>query len=153
MKHIKNLYRRNRGRRITGASTPWGGASWTPETEKDFMRNLVVALENRRFLFDPLPEENRSWVVKSVLEVRKELTDTRKNLQNDSEADRTVKALVIACQDFLTRTPRNMSGFNEALTKLRGVFVVELQKICDVYKVKSDIVEKIQRSTPFDHKM
>jgi len=62
--------------RLTGISTPLGGASWEPaELEIGAARRLVAFLEDRRVLYDPGQLEVPSHCVQSVLEIRRCLSE------------------------------------------------------------------------------
>jgi hypothetical protein len=49
--------------RLTGISTPFGGASWQPaEMEIAGARRVIAFLEDRRVLYDPCQMEVPSWL-------------------------------------------------------------------------------------------
>jgi hypothetical protein len=62
--------------RLTGISTPFGGASWQPaELEIEGARRVLVFLEDRRVLYDPCEMEVPDHCVRSVIEIRHCLTE------------------------------------------------------------------------------
>ena len=71
-------WRRARGRsrpRLTGLSVLVAGVSWDwTESERDFVRQMIIALEDRRMLYyaypEHVPEKYMPHVVASVLETR-----------------------------------------------------------------------------------
>ena len=56
--------------RLTGFSTPFGGASWQPaELEIAGARRVIAFLEDRRVLYDPCQMEVPDHCVRSVIEI------------------------------------------------------------------------------------
>lgn len=136
---------------ITGISSPIFGISWNPEnTERDYAREIVSYLEDRRVLYIPSEMEVPSHCVESVLQIRQFLTSKISKLPEDSELVKSLRAMRTACRKFLNTT--NMRDgeiiifgaqkghfasweFNGAVGELRGVFGIHLVKIAVAYGI------------------
>src|ERR1700739_669859 len=90
--------------RLTGISTPFGGASWQPaEMEIATARRVVAFLEDRRVLYEPGEMEVPSHCVHSVIEIRHCLSDELGKLDGGSELAASLRAMRAACRKFLER--------------------------------------------------
>ena len=79
--------------RLTGISTPFGGASWQPaEMEIAGARRVIVFLEDRRVLYDPCQMEVPDHCVRSVIEIRHHLSDELGKLDSGSELAASLRA-------------------------------------------------------------
>lgn len=88
--------------RLTGFSLPFFGVQWTPPAdERDIVRGLLTALEDRRVLFVPHHLEVVSHVTSSVLQIREILTKTLQALPEISRAASFIRAMRAACRRFL----------------------------------------------------
>lgn len=88
--------------RLTGFSLPFFGVQWTPPAdERDIVRGLLTALEDRRVLFVPHHLEVVSHVTSSVLQIREILTKTLQALPETSRAAGSIRAMRAACRRFL----------------------------------------------------
>lgn len=88
--------------RLTGFSLPFFGVQWTPPAdEREIIRGLLAALEDRRVLFVPHHLEVVSHVTSSVLQMRETLTQTLQSLPETSHAAGSVRAMRAACRRFL----------------------------------------------------
>jgi len=89
-------------RRITGISTIFGGFQWTdpgpPQREK--VRHFIVALEDRRALFNPGYLEVRDQVIHSLSQIREICTEALKGLGEKDFAVVPIKAIRAACRRF-----------------------------------------------------
>ena len=127
--------------RLTGISTPFGGASWQPaELEIAGARRVIAFLEDRRVLYYPCQMEVPDHCVRSVIDI---LTDELGKLEGGSELAGSLRAMRAACRKFLERVGtdgregiRYASGggvqswtFGSALGELRGTFGVHVAKI------------------------
>ena len=137
------------GKRLTGVSTPFVGASWetVPNVEEEVLTRLVTFLEDRRVLYDPTEVEIPPRCVNSVLRIREVLVDLAGRLPRDSEVAATLRAMAGACRGFLDRLPDEMSPgrlghpsptwgypswvFQQALGVLRGQLGLYLQELVD----------------------
>jgi hypothetical protein len=88
--------------RLSGFSLPFFGVQWTPPAdEREIVRGLLTALEDRRVLFVLYHLEVVSQVTSSVLQMRETLTRTLKTLPETSRAAGSVRAMRAACRRFL----------------------------------------------------
>jgi hypothetical protein len=90
--------------RLTGISTPFGGASWQPaEMEVAAARRVIAFLEDRRVLYEPGQMEVPSHCVHSVIEIRHRLSDELGKLDSNSELGASLRAMRATCHKFLER--------------------------------------------------
>lgn len=93
----KDVARRLRGLSILGL-----GASWDyPPSEREAIRKLVLALEDRRALFNPPPAEVEDHVIASVSSIREQCTETLRELGESAKAAACVRIIRAACRRFL----------------------------------------------------
>lgn len=147
---------------LTGFSTPIFGVSWNPpETDRRIARNLLIFLEDRRALFGPLPFETPEWVVESVLEMRKELTNLLQSLGEESDIFPHLRAMRAACRKFLNecRAPGRPefdpdglldNYFLGSLGELRAFFGVQIAQLAVKYGI--DIEEELASILPIEDK-
>jgi hypothetical protein len=132
-------------KRITGISTPIFGISWNPDkTERDFARQVISFLEDRRVLFVPYEDEIPRHCIESVLQIRHFLTSKIGELPENSELDKSLRAMRAACRKFLNETQNpnyhfpswvSSCAINNALGELRGVFGIYTAKIAVAYGI------------------
>lgn len=147
--------------RLTGISTPFGGASWQPaELEIAGARRVIAFLEDRRVLYDPCEMEVPDHCVRSVIEIRHCLTEELGKLEAGSELAASLRAMRAACRKFLERVGtdgregiRYAVGsnvhswtFGSALGELRGTFGVHVAKIAAEFKL--DVEDKLASILP-----
>ena len=131
-------------RRITGISTPVFGVSWNPpESTRDVVRRLVAFLEDRRALYARYDMEYSKWVEKSVLGMRRELTDILQDCPEDEHLTGPIRAMRAACRKFLDQMGypggrRTMISPAEALGELRAIFGLHLARLCAAYGVDAE---------------
>jgi hypothetical protein len=146
--------------RLTGISTPFGGASWQPaEMEIATARRVVAFLEDRRVLYEP--SEMASHCVHSVIEIRHRLSDELGKLDgNRSELAASLRAMRAACRKFLERVGtdgregiHHANGwgfhswtFGSALGELRGTFGVHVARIAAAFKL--DVEDRLASIVP-----
>ena len=131
------------GKRLTGVSTPFGGASWetVPDVEREALSRLVTFLEDRRVLYNPTEVEVPEHCVESVLRLREFLIAGAGDLPRDSEVAIAMRSMAGACRRFLdvaTHGDRHRPlgpelrwgweswAFNQALGEPRGQIGVYL---------------------------
>ncbi len=135
--------------RLTGLSTPVFGVSWKPEpSDVEKARRVVTFLEDRRVLYVPSMMEVPDHCVRSVLEIRRFLTEELQALPPGSPLAEPLRAMRAASRKFLAYSdrwpdPEEFSPewgahwpdweFNQALGELRGVFGVHLAALAAAY--------------------
>lgn len=147
--------------RLTGISTPFGGASWQPaEMEIATARRVIAFLEDRRVLYEPSEMEMPSHCVHSVIEIRHRLSDELGKLVGGSELAASLRAMRAACRKFLERVGTdgldgiqyaNGGGypswtFGSALGELRGTFGIHVAKIAAAFKL--DVEDRLASILP-----
>lgn len=147
--------------RLTGISTPFGGASWQPaEMEISAARRVIVFLEDRRVLYAPEEMEVASHCVHSVIEIRRRLSDELGKLDSSSELAASLRAMRAACRKFLERVGtdgrdgiHHANGwgfhswtFGSALGELRGTFGVHVARIAAAFKL--DVEDRLASILP-----
>jgi hypothetical protein len=135
--------RKARGRprpRLTGVSVLLAGVSWDwTESERDAIRDMIIALEDRRALSDPHSREYSPHVIESIMEIRTLLTLTLQRLPEDAKSAVLVRDMRTACHAFLNRVGGQawMSPeFSEQLGELRGVFGMNLSVLADKFGIE-----------------
>jgi hypothetical protein len=148
--------------RLTGISTPFGGASWQPaDLEVSAARRVIAFLEDRRVLYEPGQMEVPSHCVHSVIEIRRCLSEELGKLENGSELAASLRAMRAACRKFLERVGTdgdrvihfaNDQGhyaswtFYGALGELRGTFGVHVAKIAAAFQL--DVEDRLASILP-----
>ena len=147
--------------RLTGISTPFGGASWQPaEMEIAAARRVIALLEDRRVLYAPEEMEVASHCVQSVIEIRHRLSDELGKLDSGSELAASLRAMRAACRRILERVgtdgrdgSHHAHGwgfhswtFGSALGELRGTFGIYVAKIAAAFKL--DLEDRLASILP-----
>jgi hypothetical protein len=138
-------------KRITGISSPIFGVSWNPEnTERDFAKQTITFLEDRRVLYNPSEMESPHHCAESVLQIRQFLTPLIGRLLDENELAKSLRAMRAACRKFLDKVDGRNGDiirygahgghwasweFNGAIGELRGVFGIYLAKISVAYGI------------------
>jgi len=145
--------------RITGLNTPIFGINWTPPPdEREQVRSLLTFLEDRRSLYYPEDSEYFPWVTESILEIRKELTNSLRTAPKGSKMVAPMRAMRAACRKFLDHSPvkphrtYGMRDINvwTALGELRGVFGVHIASLCVSYGI--DPSDELAMMLPIEDK-
>jgi hypothetical protein len=141
--------------RLTGVSTPIAGASWQPGTpDVEVARRVLIFLEDRRVLYNPLEAEDPGHSVASVLQIRQFLTDVLANQGIGSELTGHLRGMRAACRAFLDRfdLPDDPSSsvitfediredwmlnnvLGQSLGELRAVFGLHIAQIAAKYSL------------------
>jgi hypothetical protein len=147
--------------RLTGISTPLGGASWQPaEMEVGAARRVIAFLEDRRVLYEPEQMEVPDHCVHSVIEIRHRLSEELGKLEGGSELAASLRAMRAACRKFLERVGtdgregiHHANGwgshswtFGSALGELRGTFGIHVAKIAAAFKL--DVEDRLASILP-----
>jgi hypothetical protein len=105
-------------RRITGISTPIGGIQWAdpglPERER--VRHFILALEDRRALYNPMQLEVRGDVEHSLHALRNDCTAALQSLGEDAFALTAIRAIREACRRFHVMHSCNSDFFTAVAT-------------------------------------
>jgi hypothetical protein len=129
---------------LTGISTPIFGLSWNPpETDRHIVRKLIIFFEDRRALYNPYDMETEHWVIESVLEIRKKLTQTLTVIDQNSDIAAHLRAMRAACRKFMDEVEQanrrhrfgHFGDIFTALGELRAIFGVHIAQLCVKYGV------------------
>ncbi len=147
--------------RLGGFSTFGFGNSYkASEPERAAVRDVITALEDRRALYIEAVCEQPDHVVRSILQIRQELTAGLKRVGDKSPARDALRAMRAACRDFLTNPAVQQSGsgmlqhgglwqmeeFLLGLGKLRSVFGQQVALLGYLYGI--DIEEQLAATLP-----
>ena len=137
--------------RIPGVSIPLFGLSWKPpEAERKTIRRLLVFLQDRPALYDPMDLELFAWAADSILGIRNELSKTLQKLGSQSKAIPHLKAMRAACINYLDQIhypeqPDKLPWVNYFtwLGELRGIFGSQIAQLSTMYGVdlEGDILQ------------
>jgi hypothetical protein len=164
------------GSRLSGLSILGFGASWKPpEPERDVVRSILTALEDKRVLNEDYDFEIKDHVRQSLINIRAVLTDGIARISDKSPAAQAFRVMRAACREFLTQPhsdpligkavsrlivpppgdpspiveepiKSNEDNFFAALGKLRGIFGQQLADIAYLYRV--DLEEQLASILP-----
>jgi hypothetical protein len=129
------------------ASLTGGGISFKlRESERNVVREVLAALEDRRALYVDFDIEIEDQVVSSLMQIRKDLTDGLKRVVDGSPAAAGFRSMRAACREFLSephsnpelgrrmgRHAREEDNFFAGLGKLRGVFGQQIAQLAYLY--------------------
>jgi len=144
---------------LTGFSTPFFGVSWNPpETDRDIVRKLITFLEDRRALYNPYNIETPMFVDQSLLEIRKELTNTLQKIGDNPEMSPHLRAMRAACRKYMNETgnqARPRFHFRDfevfaALGELRAVFGMHIAQLAVKYGI--DVEDELASIMPIEDK-
>ena len=128
---------------FTGFSTPVFGVSWSPpESDREIVRRLITFFEDRRALYNPYNIETTMWVIKSVLEIRKKLTETLETLDENSDISPHLRAMRAACRKFMDEIEKQKRGrypfwgdIFTSLGEMRAIFGIHIAQLCVKYGI------------------
>ncbi|MGY8666200.1 DUF6650 family protein [Bradyrhizobium sp. UFLA05-109] len=147
--------------RLGGVSAFGFGVSFkAPEPERQVVRDVITSLEDRRALYVGAVSEQPDHVIKSIIEMRHELTAGLKRVGDNSPAKEAFRAMRAACRDFLTHPVMQEGGqqmlhqrglyqqeeFLLGLGKLRSVFGQQIALLGYLYGI--DIEEQLASTLP-----
>jgi len=134
---------------LTGISTPVFGLSWSPpETDREIVRQVITFFEDRRALYNPYNIETTAWVIESVLEIRKKLTDILETLDENPNISPHLRAMRAACRKLMDEAEKQMKGrypyrgdIFTALGEMRAIFGIHIAQLCVKYgiDIESDL--------------
>jgi hypothetical protein len=143
---------------LTGISTPVFGVSWTPpESDREVVRRLVLFFEDRRALYNPFDLETPHWVIESVLEIRKRLTETIVSVDRASDIAPHLRAMRAACRKFMDEAEKKKRGrhprygFEDifaALGEMRAILGIHIGQLCVKYRI--DIEGELSSILPIE---
>lgn len=117
-------------KRITGISTPIFGVSWYPKMqERNIAIKLIIFLEDRRVLYNPVKDENFEYVIASVLKIRERLTRDMELLDRSSELMVLLTEMRRTCRKFLDVNQKYKFDFPLKNKEERNNFEKYLQSI------------------------
>ena len=135
---------------INGVSVPFGGISWNKSiSKKEMFAHLLLFLEAKRILVNPIEMEKKEWCVESVLEIKQKLITITEGLELSDNEKEIILNLINACNEYLNRVvPMELPSiifkngakwedlrFDRAMKTFRSVFKHEIQKIENDYKL------------------
>ncbi len=147
--------------RLGGVSAFGFGVSFkAPEPERLVVRDVITALEDKRALYVGAVCEQPEHVVKSILDIRHELTSGLKRIGDRSPAKDAFRIMRAACRDFLTHPVVQEGGhgmlqhrglyqqeeFLLGLDKLRAVFGQQIALLGFLYGI--DIEGQLASTLP-----
>ena len=163
---FKDIAKRMRGFSIELPVIGGGlGAEWEPPAiERDIAQRVITFLEDRRALYRGYDLEVAEYVVQSIIEIRRFLTDVLKDLPNEPGLTQHLRYMRGACREFLDTVHRigrdriDMYGggprsweFCTALGELRAIFGIHLGLLAAKYRLgmEGDLA-KILPASPDD---
>ena len=141
--------------RITGISTPFGGASWElKDSEKNIAEQLIVFLEDKRVIKAgryghaaaiTKPAKQFDNAVKSVIDIRHRLQADLEKARRDTPLFMAIRKMQEACRLFLSYTEQLKPGesYYEGLDALGRVIAHEMLQIAETlhfsYETEMDL--------------
>jgi len=137
--------------KLNGISTPFGGFSWEKQvSSEDRFKHLLLFLESKRILTNPIEMEIASWCVSSVLEIKKTLVSITKDIQFNDKETNIIRNMINACNKYLDLVnPKcdsgiiyknangwSDAGFDAAMKGFRKAFRDSISEIETIFKLK-----------------
>lgn len=136
---------------INGISFPIGGVSWGKSiTAKDRFRDLLLFLESKRILVNPIEMEVKHECIESVLDIKSRLMSTTPDVSFNVEDIGIIRIWVDACNKFLDTVKDNKiphliykkdniswvdCQFDTAMKDFRAVFREQIRVIENKYNL------------------
>lgn len=87
---------------LNGVSTPIGGISWNKtHSVKDKFSFLLLYLESKRILVNPIEMEKKEWCIESVLEIKKQLVSITEDTAFRKDDLSIIRNMIKACNQYL----------------------------------------------------
>ena len=128
---------------LTGISIPIFGISWQPpESERKIIRSIIVFLEDRRVLYSSFALEREDLVTKSIIAIREKITDSLQRLPSSSKATESLRAMRLACREYLNDAATSPSEHSmitmelaPSLGKFRTIFGYHVAHLAIMYGI------------------
>lgn len=135
---------------INGISFPFGGISWNRNSSaKEMFAHLLLFLEAKRILVNPIEMEKKEWCIESVLQIKQKLIAITEDIELNEQEKNIILNLIEACNEYLNKVlPMELPSiifkngdkwedlsFDRAMKKFRNTFKQEIQKIEKTYKL------------------
>ncbi len=137
--------------KLTGASTPFGGVSWSSEiSAKERFQYLLLYLESKRILTNPIEMEILDQCTHSVLDIKGTLVEVTKDVVFNEEDTVVVRSLVDACNTYLDET--NGLNVGHIIYKRNGKwenlsFDSAMKKFRNAFRKNIAVIEKKHKLT------
>jgi hypothetical protein len=134
--------------RLAGISTPIGGISWKPPAvERDKARRLLADLAGERSLHYPYDREIKTFIAKSIRDIRERLANDIEDLPMDSILRQILRGMQAACRKFLDENQSPSAGYGwpyEAqlyctLGEFRALLGIHIARIACAYDLEVDV--------------
>ena len=132
--------------KITGISTPIFGVSWRPEeTERKIIRDLFITLEDKRVIGLLC---TGFFITPSVLQIRNELTNTLKRLNDSSPAVNSIRCMRAVCREYLEAqekegsTPLGLPPRKLYFTFARHIMLLSTTYGIDLHENLSELIRR-----------
>ena len=87
---------------LNGVSTPIGGISWNKtHSAKDKFSFLLLYLESKRILVNPIEMEKKEWCIESVLEIKKQLVAIIEEAVFKEDDLNFIRNMIDSCNQYL----------------------------------------------------
>ena len=87
---------------LNGISTPFGGISWNKSiSAKDKFSFLLIYLESKRILVNPIEMENKEWCIESILEIKDQLVSITKDTAFKKDDLSIIRNMIEDCNQYL----------------------------------------------------
>ena len=87
---------------LNGISTPFGGISWNKSiSAKDKFSFLLIYLESKRILVNPIEMEKKEWCIKSILEIKDQLVSITKDTAFKKDDLSIIRNMIEDCNQYL----------------------------------------------------
>ena len=136
------------------------GIQWNPlASDSDEARKIVVYLEDRRVLFNPLHMEDSQHCLNSIIDIRKHVTEILARLSQNSNIAKPLRRMRKSSQDFCNvvghpkfnsfELPVKSSLLERELFKLRKNFGLSLAELSVAYGL--DVDDQLASIIPFNN--